>query len=149
MRRFQDCAGRAITPEIDRWSEESENGRIIGLPVRAAVRGPTTILAEGSVAMAVDPKILDVLKLSELKSKLPRDPEVVDIRVEEYVDTDGEDALSVWVILDESVDVEKSRVEDIIALKSAIRDRIREQGTSLWPYMHVAKQSEFDEEDED
>ena len=53
--------------------------------------------------MAVDQKILDVLKLSELKSKLPRNPKVVDIRVEEYVDTDGEDALRVTVIIDESV----------------------------------------------
>ncbi len=99
--------------------------------------------------MAVDQKILDALKLTELKSKLPRNPKVVDIRVEEYVDTDGEDALSVWVILDESVKVEKLRGEDIIALKSAIRNRIREQGTELWPYMHMAKQSEFDEEDEE
>ena len=45
--------------------------------------------------MAVDQKIQkiqDALKLSKLKSKLPRDPKVVDIRVEDYVDTDGEDA---------------------------------------------------------
>jgi hypothetical protein len=99
--------------------------------------------------MAVDQKILDVLKLSELKSKLPRNPKVVDIRVEEYVDTDGEDALRVWIILDESVKVEQLRAEDTIALKTVIRDRIREQGTELWPYMHMAKQSEFDEEDEE
>ena len=54
--------------------------------------------------MAVDQmiqKIQDALKLSELRSKLPRNPKVVDIRVEDYVDTDGEDALRVSVILDE------------------------------------------------
>ena len=80
--------------------------------------------------MAVDQKILDVLNLSELKSELPRDPKLVDIRVEDYVDTDGEDALRVWGILDESVEVENLRGEDVSAFKSAIRKRIRDQGVT-------------------
>ncbi len=99
--------------------------------------------------MAVDQKILDVLKLSELKSKLPRNPKVVDIRVEEYVDTDGEDALRVTVILDESVKVEKLKGDDITEVKSAIRQAIRDQGVSLWPYIWFAKQSELDEDDDE
>jgi hypothetical protein len=99
--------------------------------------------------MAVDQKILDVLKLSELKSKLPRNPKVVDIRVEDYVDTDGEDALRVTVILDEGVKVEKLRVEDIDALESTIRQRIRDQTMELWPYTWFAKQSELDEVDDE
>ena len=99
--------------------------------------------------MPVDQKILDVLKLSELKSKLPRNPKVVDIRVEEYVDTDKEDALRVTVILDEGVEVEKLRGEDISALTSAIRQRIRDQGVELWPYIWFAKQSELDEDDDE
>ncbi len=99
--------------------------------------------------MAVDQKILNVLKLSKLKSKLPKNPKVVNIRVEEYVDTSGEDALRIWVILDESVDIEKFRGEDISALKSAIRDRVFELGVDLWPYIYIAKQSELDEDDED
>ena len=45
--------------------------------------------------MAVDQKIRGPsLKLSKLRSKLPENPKVVDIRVEDYVDTDGEDALA-------------------------------------------------------
>jgi hypothetical protein len=99
--------------------------------------------------MAVDQRILDALKLSDLKPKLPRNPRVVDIRVEDYVDTDGEDALRVTVILDEKVNVEKVRAEDTIALKSTIRNRIRELGVELWPYIFVAKQSELDEDDEE
>ena len=42
--------------------------------------------------MAVDhmiQKVQDALKLSKLKSKLPRNPKVVDIRVEDYVDVSG------------------------------------------------------------
>ena len=99
--------------------------------------------------MAVDQKILDALKPSDLKPKLPRNPRVVDIRVEDYVDTDGEDALRVTVILDERVNVERLSAEDITALTSAIRNRIRELGVELWPYIFFAKQSELDEDDEE
>jgi hypothetical protein len=97
--------------------------------------------------MPVDQKIQDALKLSKLRSKLPRNPRVVDFRVEDYVDSDGEDALRVTVILDESVNVEKFRGEDIIALKTAVRHRIREFGVELWPYIRLAKQSEIDAPD--
>ena len=100
--------------------------------------------------MPVDQKIRDALKLSKLKSKLPRSPKVVDIRVEDYVDTDGEDALLIWVILDESVsDEQLMRAEDTTAVKSAIRDRVFELGVDLWPYIRMAKQSELDEDDEE
>ena len=99
--------------------------------------------------MAVDQKIRESLRLSDLKTKLPSNPRVVDIGVEDYVDTDGEDALRITVILDEGVEVEKLRAEDTIALKSAIRQRIREQGVELWPYIRLAKQSELDEFDEE
>jgi hypothetical protein len=99
--------------------------------------------------MAVDQKIVDLLKLSELRSKLPREPKLVDIRVEDYVDTDGEDALRVTVILDEEVDVEKLSGKDISDLTMAIHDRILQQGVGLWPYIWFAKQSELDEPDEE
>ncbi|HZW29845.1 MAG TPA: hypothetical protein VFF52_04005 [Isosphaeraceae bacterium] len=99
--------------------------------------------------MAVDPKIVDALKLSDLKPKLPRNPRVVDIRVEDHVDTDGEDALRVTVILDERVNPAKVSGQDVGDLKSAIRNRIRELGVELWPSIFVAKQSELDEEDEE
>ena len=99
--------------------------------------------------MAVDQAIRNALKLSDLKPKLPRNPRVVDIRVEDYVDTDGEDALRVTVILDERENVEKLRAEDTGTLKTTIRNRIRELGVELWPYIFVAKQSELDEDDEE
>jgi hypothetical protein len=99
--------------------------------------------------MPVDQKIRDSLRLSDLKSKLPATPRVVDIRVEDYVDTDGEDALRVTVILDEDVEPEQITAEDAIALKTAIRQRVRDQGVDLWPYITLAKQSELDEDDEE
>jgi hypothetical protein len=104
----------------------------------------------GSFAMAVDQKIRDVLKLSKLRSKLPKSPKVTEIRVEDYVDTSGEDALRIWVILDDSVtDDQLLRGDDIIALKSTIRDRVFKLGVGLWPYVSIARQSELDEDDED
>jgi hypothetical protein len=117
-------------------------------PSGPLVRGPKTRNLERSVPMAVDQKILDVLKLSDLKPKFPSNPRVVDIRVEDYVDT-SKDALRIWVILDESVKVEKLRAEDTTALKTVIRNRIRELGVELWPYVKLVKQSELDEEDEE
>src|SRR5262249_55946814 len=60
----------------------------------------------GGYNMAVDQvvqKVQDALKLSKLRSKLPRNLKVVDIQVEDYVDTDGEDALRVLVVIDENV----------------------------------------------
>jgi hypothetical protein len=102
--------------------------------------------------MAVDQmiqKIQDALKPSKMRSKLPRNPKVVDIRVEDYVDTDGEDALRVMVVIDEDVDVENIDGDDVTAVKRAIRDRIRDLGVELWPYIQFAKPSELEEEDDE
>jgi hypothetical protein len=138
-----------ITPGIELVREDSENGLVISVP--GPNHSPTlrTTFIKASAAMAVDQKILNALKLSDLKPMLPRNPRVVDIRVEDYVDTDGEDALRVTIILDERVNVEKLRAEDITAVTSAIRNRIRELGVELWPYLFFAKQSELDEDDEE
>ena len=96
--------------------------------------------------MTVDQKIRAALRIKELK--LPRNPKVVDVRIEDYVDTSGEDALRVQVVLDEKVQVEKVTGREVIDLKMAIRDWLREQGVELWPYISLAKQSELDEDDE-
>jgi uncharacterized Ntn-hydrolase superfamily protein len=106
-------------------------------------------VSKGSIAVPVDQRIHDALKLNDLKWKLPKNPRVVDIRVDDYVNTDGEDALRVWVIIDETVNPEKFKGEDISALKRAIHDRVRELGVGLWPYIRIAKQSEIDERDEE
>jgi hypothetical protein len=68
-------------------------------------------------------KVQDALKLSKVKSKLPRNPKVVDIRVEDYVDSDGEDALRVTIVIDDDVDVEKVSGQDLSASKPKRRWR--------------------------
>jgi hypothetical protein len=118
----------------------------IGYAGRAAFRRDPGIPTAGGDAMAVDQTIQnvqDALKLSKLRSKLPRSPKVVDIRVEDYVDTDGEDALRVWIIIDEDVDVENTKEQDLSDLMNAVRGRIRELGVERWAYIWFAKPSEL------
>ena len=102
--------------------------------------------------MAVDQmiqKVQDALKLGKVKSKLPRNPKVVDIRVEDDVDSDGEDALRVTIVIDEDVDVEKVSGQDLSDLVDAIRSRIRELGVERWAYIGFAKPSELAEDDDE
>jgi hypothetical protein len=140
---------RPRTPEIELFRAASENGGITAVFRFRLGESPVGRIIEGSVAMPVDQKVRDSLKLSKLKSRLPRNPRVVDIQVEDYVDSDGEDALRVTVILDEGVEVEKVKADDITALITAIRDRVRHQGVELWPYIWFAKPSELDELEEE
>jgi hypothetical protein len=98
--------------------------------------------------MAVDQmvqKVQDALKLSKMRSKLPRNPKVVDIRVEDYIDMDKEDALRVTIVIDEDVDVENTKGQDLSDLMNAIRGRIRELGIERWAYIWFAKPSELEE----
>jgi hypothetical protein len=102
--------------------------------------------------MAVDQmiqKVQDALKLSKMRFRLPKNPKILDIRVEDYVDTDGEDALRVTVVIDEDVDVEKTSARDIADVMNAIRGRIRELGVERWAYIWFAKPSELQEDDDE
>lgn len=94
-------------------------------------------------------KVQNALKLSKIRSRLPPNPKVIDIRVEDYVDMDKEDALRVTIILDEDVDVEKTNWQDLSDLINAVRGRIRELGVDLWAYIGFAKPSELAEEDDE
>jgi hypothetical protein len=102
--------------------------------------------------MAVDQtieQIQEALKVNDLKSELPSSLDVIDIRVEDYVDSDGQDALRVTVIIGEGVDVKHVSGQDVSDLKSIIGQRIRDLGVPFWAYIEIAKQSELDEDDEE
>jgi len=72
----------------------------------------------------------------------PKGLAVTALEVEDYTDSTGEPSLKVWVILDESVDVDKVSGEAIGNLKSTIRERLRNHGNTLFPYIFLAKPSE-------
>ena len=104
--------------------------------------------------MAVDQmiqKVQDALKLGKLKSKLPRNPKVVDIRVEDYVDyrrrgcAAGDDRHRRGCGRREF-----ERSDDITDLvKRRFAAAIRELGVELWPYIRFAKPSELEEDDDE
>jgi hypothetical protein len=141
-------AKQSVRTAIELFCEVLENQGIFPLcqiEISSGVRRAASLRKEA--AMTVDQKIREALRLEKLK--LPRNPRVVDVRIEDYVDTSGEDALRVLVVLDEKVRVEKITGREVIDLKMAIRDWLREQGVELWPYISLAKQSELDEDEDD
>lgn len=74
---------------------------------------------------------------------------VTRLDAEDYTDSTGEPSLRVWVILDESVEVEKISGAAVGNLKSAIRKNLREHGISVFPYIFLAKQSELEDTNEE
>ena len=96
--------------------------------------------------MLLDQRIPDRLDLSMLP--LPPSIPVVEIRVADHTDWYGEPALRVTVIVNESVDVNGVTGDAVSDLKSAIRDRLRKDGITLFAYIYLVKQSELDAPDD-
>src|SRR5260221_9843798 len=101
----------------------------------------------GGIPMPVD---IETRKALDLKN-LPQVPglPVIGLEVEDYTNWDGEPALRVTVILDESVDPEKVSGKAVSDLKFAIRESLTKHGISLFPYTFLVKPSELAETDED
>jgi hypothetical protein len=99
--------------------------------------------------MPVDAKTRAALNLKRLK--LPPKPRVLSIEAEDYVDWTGDEALRVWVVIDENTtDEELLDGEAASQLSNAIHDSLLSRGVSLFPYIRVVKPSErhatYDEE---
>jgi hypothetical protein len=91
--------------------------------------------------MPVNPKVRAALSLK--KVKLPPRPRVLAIEAEDYVDWTGDEALRVWVVIDEkTTDAEVQNGKAISELKGAIHDSLLAQGITLFPYIRLAKPSE-------
>jgi hypothetical protein len=91
--------------------------------------------------MTIDQKKLSAaLNLKRLS--LPVIPRVVGIEAESYVDSTGDDALRVWVFLDEQTDAETIPGQAVIRLKDAIHDSLLQHGITLFPYISLTKRSE-------
>lgn len=74
---------------------------------------------------------------------------VTKLDIEDYTDWDGDEALKVRVLLDESFDPEKVGGQAISDFKRAIRDALRKQDVTVWVYFSFAKPSELADTDED
>lgn len=78
---------------------------------------------------------------------LPERPHVEDIEVTDYVDTSGEGALLIQVILSDDTKDEDITGDAIIGIKSAIRDALLDKGIHEFPYVVFAKRSELESPD--
>ncbi len=96
--------------------------------------------------MAVTAEIHEALDLSKLK--LPASPRVTRLEVEEYENWEGEPALKILAIIDESTDLAQVSGHDIGEMKYQIRESLRLRGIRLYPYISIVKPSEL-EDDED
>jgi hypothetical protein len=100
--------------------------------------------------MPVDEKRRALRRALNIKSfPLPTGLAVTRLEAEDYTDSTGEPSLRVVVILDESVDVEKLTGEAIGDLKFAIRESLRKNGITVFPYIFLAKPSELADTDEE
>ena len=82
-----------------------------------------------------------ILDLKELD--LPESPKIVGIDVEEFLDHDGDDALRVYLYLDESTRDSELKGEAMIAIRMAVQKKLFESGFKEYPYTQISKWSEF------
>jgi hypothetical protein len=83
--------------------------------------------------------------LDRTKLPLPPKPLVTDIRVFPYVDHLGDEALEVWVLLDDSTTRKDRSVENRGAITRAINDALLGAGIDWFPYIRMATPSDLKE----
>lgn len=93
--------------------------------------------------MSAAEKINAALNLEELAPRLPPSPPVSRVQWEDYVDSDGEDALRVLVVLPDEVDEFKFDGRSITKLKTAIHESLQKHGIHKFPYIFLAKEADL------
>lgn len=96
--------------------------------------------------MSAAEKARQVLDLKTLA--LPPRPKVLEISVEDYVDSTGDPSLRIDVLLDEST-TDEELGEDTFRMKQAIYRGLRAAGIEEFPYIFVAKPSELAETEDE
>lgn len=99
--------------------------------------------------MPVDVRAREVLDLDNLRPALPASIPVLDLDVEDYVDTTGEPSLRILLVIDEATDLENLSGKDVGELKAALRECLRTHGITEFAYFKIAKPSELKQAEED
>lgn len=73
---------------------------------------------------------------------LPSAPRVLGIEVEDTVDSSGEDALRVYVIIADGTRDKELTGENMLKLKGAIHDKLLAHGIHLFPYVFLRTESQ-------
>lgn len=92
-------------------------------------------------------KVQDIREtiLDPKKLPLPPKPVVTDIKVFPHMDHTGEEALRVYVLLDESTTRADRAPKNLSAIRLAILDALRAAGIELFPYTRMATPSDLRE----
>jgi hypothetical protein len=100
--------------------------------------------------MPVDQKVRAAVDLDELRKELAFPPEfkVVELRVEDYVTYDGDDALRINVILADETNEDQLDGQTVMDLRRAIQDRLAAIGVHLFPFIYLRKVTEPTDEAE-
>lgn len=99
--------------------------------------------------MAGEPSIEEIQELLDPKTlSLPASMPVRRIEAAEYVDWEGEDAIRVTVVLEDSVDVGDDSVtgQDVLDLQEAIRSKLREHKIAEFAYISITSERELEED---
>ena len=91
--------------------------------------------------MALDEKVEEALRIENLS--LPSELPVEKISAEEYIDSTGDEALRVSVVLREDFDEETISGDAVIKLKLSIHDSLIARGIRLFPYVWLMKPSDL------
>lgn len=91
--------------------------------------------------MSITQTAQDVLRSQRFE--YPLHCPVVRIDVEDFIETTGDDALRVLVVIDESAEIEGVSGQETGEFKAAIRERLVESGINRFPYVFLAKPSEL------
>ena len=81
-------------------------------------------------------------------SEFSDNPPILNLEVIDYEDTHGEPALWVTVIIPEEADVDKWQGRDISRMKFLMREKLRNEGIDLFPYISIAKPSDLEDDSE-
>ena len=85
--------------------------------------------------------------LDPKKLKLPPRPPIEAIEVEDYVDWEGKEGLSILAILGEDTTDADLTGEAAIAIKTAIHEALLAKGIGEFPHISFAKRSELEGSD--
>ena len=94
--------------------------------------------------MIRDAELDEILRLEAIT--LPASPRVVGIKHSAYIDSEGRDALLIWVILHNATKASQRRWKQLEPVERAIRDALGKAQVDLWPYFKYRTRSEFNKE---
>jgi hypothetical protein len=85
-------------------------------------------------------ELLDFKKLP-----FPPRPKVIDLKVDPYIDSLGDEALEIWVLLDEDTTEADWSVANLRAIRRPISDALLNAGIDWFPYTHIATMADLQE----